>query len=190
MLHIKTFYCNPFRECTYILTAAEPSDKPQACLIIDPGMYGEKEENRVLDFLRDNHLTPAAILITHTHLDHICGLDVIENAYPNTPKYGYNYNHAEENTPITLARLTFRIIYTPGHKEDSICFYFEEDGILFSGDTLFQESVGRTDLEGGSLPILSASLAKLTQLPDETIVYPGHGYTTTISHEKQYNPYL
>lgn len=190
MLHIKTFYCNPFRECTYVLTAAEPSDNPQPCLIIDPGMYGDREETRVLSFLAEHHLTPAAILITHEHLDHVCGLDVITKAYPNTPRYGFNYEHEDEATPITHAGLTFRMLYTPGHKEDAVCFYFESDDILFSGDTLFQESIGRTDLPGGDYSTLQASLQRLSQLPDTTIVYPGHGYTTTISHEKRNNPYL
>ena len=190
MMHIKTFYCNPFRECTYILTVQEPTTTPQSCLIIDPGMYGEKEESRVLSFLRDHNLTPTAILITHTHLDHICALDVVLKQYPNTPKYGFNYNHEPENTPITLAGLTFRMLYTPGHKEDAVCFYFESENILFSGDTLFQESIGRTDLPGGDMPTLVNSLSRLKQLPEETMVYPGHGYTTTIAHEKQYNPYL
>lgn len=190
MLQIKTFYCNPFRECTYIVTAEEPSETPQACLIIDPGMLEAKEENRVLTFLREHNLTPSAILITHAHPDHICGLEAMLKAYPDTPKYSYNDLHEDESTPITLAGLTFRMLYTPGHKEDCVCFYFESEHILFSGDTLFQESIGRTDLPGGDFGILSASLAKLKQLPDETVVYPGHGYTTTIAHEKKYNPYL
>lgn len=185
MLSIKTFYCNPFRECTYVITS-----ESDLCLIVDPGMYGEKEENRVLDYLREKHLTPAAILITHTHLDHICALDVIEKAYPNTPKYGYNYRYEDEKSPITLAGMTFRMLFTPGHKEDCICYYFESDGILFSGDTLFQESIGRTDLPGGDYMTLQDSLRRLSLLPDTTVVYPGHGYTTTIAHEKAHNPYL
>lgn len=190
MLYIKTFYCNPFRECTYILTLAEPSDQPQPCLIIDPGMYGGKEESRILTFLGDHRLTPSAILITHEHLDHVCGLDVVLQSYPDTPKYGYNYNREAEDTPITLAGFTFRMLYTPGHKEDCVCFYFESENILFSGDTLFQESIGRTDLPGGDYSTLQASLRRLALLPDKTVVYPGHGYTTTIAHEKAHNPYL
>ena len=190
MLYIKTFYCNPFRECTYILTLAEPSDQPQPCLIIDPGMYGGKEESRLLTFLGDHRLTPAAILITHEHLDHVCGLDVVLQSYPGTPKYGYNYEHEDENTPVMIAGFTFHMLYTPGHKEDSVCFYFEQENILFSGDTLFQESIGRTDLPGGDFMTLQASLRRLTQLPETTVVYPGHGYTTTIAHEKAHNPYL
>ena len=190
MLYIKTFYCNPFRECTYILTLAEPSDQPQPCLIIDPGMYGGKEESRILTFLGDHRLTPSAILITHEHLDHVCGLDVVLQSYPDTPKYGYNYNREAEDTLITLAGFTFRMLYTPGHKEDCVCFYFESENILFSGDTLFQESIGRTDLPGGDYSTLQASLRRLALLPDKTVVYPGHGYTTTIAHEKAHNPYL
>lgn len=191
MIEIKTFYCNPLRECTYLLTAQPVSpENPQACLIIDPGMYGEKEEERVLSFIRENNLSLAGILITHTHLDHICALDVIEQAFPNTPKYGYNYNYEAEETPIEVGGLTFRMLNTPGHKEDCVCFYFESDGVLFSGDTLFQESIGRTDLPGGDMSTLQHSLERLKQLPEETTVYPGHGYPTTISHEKRYNPFL
>ncbi len=190
MLYIKTFYFNPLRECTYIITAEEPSAKAQSCLIVDAGMYEAKEEQRLLDYLKENHLTPVAILLTHTHLDHICGVDAILEAYPDTPKYGYNYNYEEEDTGISLAGLTFRMLFTPGHKEDCVCYYFESDRVLFSGDTLFLESVGRTDLEGGDMATLVQSLARLKMLPDETEVYPGHGYPTTMAHEKRYNPYF
>ena len=86
--------------------------------------------------------------------------------------------------------MTFRMLFTPGHKEDCVCYYFESDGILFSGDTLFQESIGRTDLPGGDYTTLQDSLRRLSLLPDTTVVYPGHGYTTTIAHEKAHNPYL
>ena len=79
---------------------------------------------------------------------------------------------------------------TPGHKEDSVCFYFESEGIIFTGDTLFQESIGRTDFPGGDMNVLLQSLARLQQLPRETVVYPGHGFSTTIDHEIRYNPYL
>ena len=115
---------------------------------------------------------------------------MIEKAYPNTPKYGYNYHYEDEKSPITLAGMTFRMLFTPGHKEDCVCYYFESDGILFSGDTLFQESIGRTDLPGGDYTTLQDSLRRLSLLPDTTVVYPGHGYTTTIAHEKAHNPYL
>lgn len=191
MLYIKTFYCNPYRECTYILTASEPTETPQPCLIIDPGMYGEKEEKRVLNFLEEHHLTPAAILITHKHPDHVCGLECLQAQFPDIPLYGFRYQMPDsEETSLTLASLTFRVLHTPGHKEDSVCYYFEADNVLFTGDTLFLEGVGRTDLPGGDYATLSQSLKRLKTLPENTNVYAGHGYPTSIAHEKQYNPYL
>ena len=188
MLHIKTFYCNPFRECTYIISAQEPSEIEQPCVIIDPGMYGDKEEKRVSDYLRDKHLTPVALLITHEHPDHICGREYIENLFPNIPVYGFNEIYKKE--PIQIAGLTFKMLHTPGHKEDSICYYLENEELIFTGDTLFQESIGRTDLPGGNMEELLQSLAQLKQLPENTQVFPGHGFPTSIAHEKQYNPYM
>lgn len=190
MLEIKTFYCNPFRECTYIVSAQPSSDKEQPCIIIDPGMYEEKEERRVLDYLTAHKLNPVAMLITHTHPDHICGRECIEEHFLNIPVYGFNYTCEPEDSFVEVADLRFRMLPTPGHKEDSVCFYFESEGIIFTGDTLFQESIGRTDFPGGDMNVLLQSLARLKQLPKETVVYPGHGFTTTIEHELRYNPYL
>ncbi len=179
MLQIKTFYCNPFRECTYIVSTDENA---QTCVIIDPGMYGEKEEKRVLEYLTEHHLVPEAVLITHEHPDHVCGLEFVQQHFPKAKVVDYK-------TPSdNAAGLTFKMLYTPGHKEDSVCYYFESEGIIFTGDTLFQESVGRTDLPGGDMNQLMQSLAQLMQLPEKTEVYPGHGYTTTIGYEKRNNP--
>lgn len=198
-MNIKTFYFNPYRECTYV------ADNGQGqCFVVDPGMYGEGEEQRMADYLRKNNLQPVAVLITHSHPDHICGLDFFRQHYPALPVFGTNYDHGLRKYPYdksgedafeedVFARNGLpspRVIHTPGHKEDSVCFYFEEDKILFTGDTLFQESVGRTDLEGGDTNLLLQSLHRLTELPDDTAVYPGHAYPTTIAHEKMYNPYL
>ncbi len=103
----------------------------------------------------------------------------MEDNYPGIPV-----------NPATVVGFPFSVIATPGHKEDSVCYYFESEKTVFTGDTLFQESIGRTDLPGGDMGELMKSLAKLSQLPDDTQVYPGHGYPTTILHEKEYNPYL
>ena len=99
--------------------------------------------------------------------------------------------YLKENEEITIADMTCRLIATPGHTVGSCCYYFEEAGILVAGDTLFQESVGRTDLATGSMSALTRSVKeKLFLLPDETKVYPGHGESTTIGHEKEYNPFV
>lgn len=180
---IKTFYCNPYRECTYVVTIKEGQ-----CFIVDPGMYGEKEEKRVQDYLDENKLTPIAILITHYHLDHICGLEYIKRTYPNAKIIDINVIGVPGGT--VNVNVNVHVIPTPGHKEDAVCFYFEEEGIIFTGDTLFMESVGRTDLPGGDTVALMQSLKKLEALPKATQVYPGHGYPTTIKHEIDYNPYM
>lgn len=172
---IKTFYFNPFRECTYLVQDDDNT------IVIDPGMLTEQERARFKDYIEAYHLTITHILITHTHEDHICGLEWLQSLSPSIPLLPYS------STPLPP---NWQLIPTPGHKEDAVCFYVPKEGVLFSGDTLFQESVGRTDLPGGDMHELMRSLQKLKQLPPETIIYPGHGYTTTLAHELEYNPYL
>lgn len=196
-MNIKTFYFNPYRECTYVVDNGQGQ-----CFVVDPGMYGDNEERRMADFLEKNSLRPVAVLVTHSHPDHVCGLDFLRQRYPALPVYGTDYEKGlrnldtEANAPAAgdvFAQNGFPspfVIATPGHKEDSVCYYFREEGILFTGDTLFQESVGRTDLPGGDTGLLLRSLHRLMELPDDTAVYPGHAYPTTIAHEKAYNPYL
>lgn len=168
MMQIKTFYFNPYRECTYVV------QYHGKVIVIDPGMYTDKEVERLMNYMKDNNLTPTVCLVTHSHPDHICGLEVLKNHYPGL-----------------LTQVDgCQVIHTPGHKEDSVCYYFPEEKTIFTGDTLFQESVGRTDLPGGDMNELIRSLKLIAQLPDDTQVYPGHGYATTIGHEKEYNPYL
>ena len=193
-MKIQTFYCNPYRECTYILSDFPLENNPlgNLCVIIDPGMYGEKEEALVQAYLDTEHLVPTAVLITHTHPDHICGLEYLQRHYPELLIYGLDSNVCHSLIPNThtllLAGQIVTIILTPGHKKDSVCFYWQQQGILFSGDTLFKESIGRTDLPTGDMRALVQSLKHLSELPDETVVYPGHGLSTTIAYEKQFNP--
>ena len=96
----------------------------------------------------------------------------------------------KDGEEVTIEDMTFKVVATPGHTKGSCCYYFEEAGMLISGDTLFEESVGRTDLPTGSMSTLTRSIKeKLADLPDDTTVYPGHGDSTTIGHEKAYNPF-
>lgn len=179
MVHIKTFYFNPYRECTYVLT-----DDAKHAIIIDAGMYEEREQQRFAEYIKQNQLTPIALLITHAHPDHVCGQAFIEQTY--------NLDAIIQPTEgqLDIPHFNIHVIASPGHKEDAVCYHLPDDNILFTGDTLFQESIGRTDLPGGDMHTLICSLKKLVLLAENTQVYPGHGYPTTIAHEKLYNPYL
>jgi glyoxylase-like metal-dependent hydrolase (beta-lactamase superfamily II) len=178
-MNIETFYFNPYRECTYVLV----NDHKQA-VIIDAGMYEQREQQRFAQYIHSNQLMPIALLITHAHPDHVCGQAFIENTYKLTATI------QPSEGPLQIEGFDIQAISTPGHKEDCVCYYLPNEKMIFTGDTLFQESIGRTDLPGGDMGMLIRSLKKLTVLPEDTRVYPGHGYPTTIEHEKQYNPYL
>ncbi|MBQ9766374.1 MAG: MBL fold metallo-hydrolase [Lachnospiraceae bacterium] len=181
------------------------------CVIIDaPG-----EEDRIIEELTKLSLTPVAILLTHSHFDHIGAIKGLREFYHmpvycheteaellETPAlnltalvgigYGLKANNTLKDEEIVeLAGIRIKTMHTPGHTSGCACYYLEEEGILFSGDTLFAESVGRTDFPTGSSNELVDSIVnKLFTLPDETTVYPGHNESTTIAHEKQYNRYV
>ncbi len=180
---IKPFYFNPYRECTYLVW--DEQSQNHKALLIDAGMYGAAEEKRMQDFLSANSLSLVALLITHTHPDHICGVEFVQRTYGIAPII-----FPPEGKLLLPDFEGIEVIHTPGHKEDAVCYYWQSQGCVFTGDTLFRDSIGRTDLEGGDMPTLIRSLQRLTILPDDTIVYPGHGYSTTIGREKQFNPYL
>lgn len=169
------------------------------CLIIDPGY----EAGRILAFLQEKHLEPEAILLTHGHFDHVGAvkdlaaetdcevyISAADLSLPPMITNGplYYTNTYPESGSLTIAGLSFRVIPTPGHTPGSVCLMVED--ALFSGDTLFAGSCGRTDLPGGSWGSISASLKKLAALPGDYRVFPGHGAATTLEYERRCNPYL
>lgn len=172
--------------------------------IVDPGHEGE----RIIALLAQNSLEPMGILLTHAHFDHITGTAALQKEFPSLPVYvgtpdavmfGHPFNqmpgeYPSIGTPANIHdanELTIcDVIKTPGHTPGGVCYYFPEDKLLLSGDTLFAGSVGRTDFPGGSMAELLNSLRKLMELPDDTLVIPGHGDFTTIGAERRSNPYI
>ena len=211
MLKIKSFVFSPIQENTYIIYNGF-----NECIIIDPGCYSDAEKDETVAFIKKMGLQPKMLLNTHCHLDHIFGNKFIAETYglelyihPKekgmldlAPASGLMYNLPFDNykgtihylTPgddIILGADTLRIILTPGHSPGSLSFYSEKDAFVISGDVLFNRSIGRTDLPGGNYDTLIQSIKeKLLVLPAETIVYSGHGDTTTIGEETSFNPFL
>lgn len=209
MLNIKRFVFYYFQENTYVI-----NDDTKECIIIDPGCERPAEREELLSYIKDNELIPKAILLTHAHLDHIYGVAQMMKAY-NIPalvnpaerfsqdandlflQAGISIPEAFEWTEITDGQ-TFsfgnscaRAIFTPGHSAGGTCWWFEADGCIFTGDTLFKGCVGRTDLFGSSLEALQHSLRDtLMALDGEIDVFPGHGPATCIGYERQTNPFI
>ena len=181
------------------------------CIFFDPADKGAK----IFENLSENDLVVDLILLTHGHFDHIGGAEELrkltgakigcytkeqamcKDMYLNLSNdYGLRFSVTpdilyEDNAEIEAAGLKCKLIATPGHTSGGCCYYFEEDNILIAGDTLFEESVGRTDFPTSSTSELIRSVKeRLFILPEETIVYPGHGGVTTIGHEKLYNPFI
>jgi glyoxylase-like metal-dependent hydrolase (beta-lactamase superfamily II) len=183
------------------------------CLLIDTGL----EPSPLFDYLEENNLNPIALALTHGHADHIAGIDRLKKDYPKIKVYIHRldaimlteHRHnlsalagetfetepadvlIEDGDTIEQAGISLKVFHTPGHTTGGICLYSKDDNILFSGDSLFADSIGRTDFPGGNMTkLITAIKEKLLILPDRTTVYPGHGPATTIAQEKKYNPYL
>lgn len=211
MLYIKSFTFNPYQENTYLLY----NDNGH-CAIIDPGMYGQSEEDLLRSFIDENNLKPELLLNTHCHVDHVLGNKFIHETYGliakfhegeipvlievqnYAPQMGFRYDPAPigeefltENDSIQIGEDILTIIYAPGHSPAHLCFYSETQGFLIGGDVLFKNSIGRTDLPGGNHQQLLDNIKhKLYTLPDDTIVFTGHGPATTIGEEKRTNPFV
>lgn len=211
MLQIKSFVFSPIQENTYVLY-----NESKECIIIDPGCYFDEEKTALQNFIEESGLTPKMLLNTHCHLDHVFGNKFVAETFGLTlqlheiekqvlafaPTSGLMYNMPFDNytgdfillkggDTILLGSDELKVIEAPGHSPGHICFYCAKQNFLIGGDVLFQRSIGRTDLPGGNQQqLLNSIRQQLFVLPDETVVYSGHGDTTTIGEEKMYNLYL
>jgi len=189
------------------------SDAANDCLVIDPGLDAEP----LIDLLKEENLNAVAVALTHGHIDHIAGVAALREQFPGmrvcihrldaemlTEPYtnlsvmsGIAFStepedvSLEEQDVIEQAGVKLTVLHTPGHTPGGICLYSRDEGVAFVGDTLFADSIGRTDFPGGSMSqLLNSVRQKLFTLPDETKVYPGHGPATTIAREKAHNPFF
>lgn len=213
MFHIKKLVCNPLEENCYVV-----SDETKECVIIDCGAYYPEEFDALEAYLRDQQLKPVHLLATHGHLDHNFGNVRLFHAYglkveicdedqqlveqlPEQAKNLFGMTISEERPQvgrllkdgdeITFGSHTLCVLHTPGHSHGSCLYYCAEEKTVFTGDTLFRMSIGRTDFAEGSWAEMEQSLKNVVaKLPKETTVLAGHGPQSTIADELQYNPYL
>lgn len=156
--------------------------KDNKAIIIDPG----SDENKIVEYLKAEKLIPKAIFLTHGHFDHIGCAQSISDIY-SIPIYSSS-NLFEQK--YNIEGFYFQVIYTFGHTNDSITYYFPNDDLMFVGDFIFKESIGRVDLPTGNYQDMINSINKIKTYDDEIVLYPGHGEDTTIKYEKEYNPYF
>ncbi len=211
-MEVKVFEFNPFAENTVLVF-----DATKEAVLFDPGCWDDREKAILVDFVEKNGLKITRLINTHCHLDHVFGnrwaaerwnltleahrlevrvLASFENVcqmygIPVTssqPEIGAFINDGDL---VSFGETTLRAILTPGHSPGSLCFFEEKGAVLIGGDVLFHESIGRTDLPGGNHAALLESIrGRIFTLPGETLIYPGHGPTTTVRHEMEYNPFL
>jgi hydroxyacylglutathione hydrolase len=210
MLSIQSFVFNPFSENTYVVF-----DETHEAVIIDPGCYERSEQAELDSFISTNNLHVKFLLNTHCHIDHVLGNNHVKEKYKvpfiihsieekvlrAVKSYAPNYGFAqyvevlpdrfiEEGETFSFGNTQWQILFLPGHAPGHIGFYDESAKVIFSGDVLFDGSIGRTDLPGGNFETLIESIhQKLFTLPNEVVVYSGHGHTTTIGKEKVSNPF-
>jgi len=188
-------------------------DSAKDCLIIDPGLEAEE----LIEFLDKEKLNPVAVVLTHGHIDHIAGVVTLRDRFAQIKVYIHNLDaemltnpninlsamsgmaivteaedvSLKERDVIDLAGVKLLVLHTPGHTPGGISLYSKQTGVVFVGDTLFADSIGRTDFPGGSMSqLLNSVREKLFTLPEQTEVYPGHGPATTIAAEKAHNPFF
>jgi glyoxylase-like metal-dependent hydrolase (beta-lactamase superfamily II) len=212
MLNIQKFVCNMIQENCYVV-----SDETKECIIVDCGAYYPEERKAIVQYIRDNQLTPKHLICTHGHIDHNFGNNTIYNEFGLKPEVHSGDSSlmehlAEQSMSLAGIKLDyqmpsvgkylsgddvikfgsheFTVLETPGHSKGGVFYYCSKEDTAFSGDTLFHLSIGRTDFEGGSMFQIIQSLRMISQLPDKTIILPGHGEQTTIGTELAGNPYM
>jgi len=208
-LKIKSFEFNAFQENTFIV-----SDPENNAVIIDPGCYSRDEEQQLLTYINEAQLKVVALLNTHAHIDHIVGNSFIKeyfkvdyylhkddiNTLNAVEQYASLYGFEgyrlspqpdillEDESELVFGGIRMKVLHTPGHCPGHVVFYFQSEGIVINGDVLFNGSFGRTDLPGGNLEILKTSIFEtMFSMPDNTLVYCGHGPSTTIGKERLSN---
>lgn len=213
MINATMMTVNPFGENMYILWDEESRD----AVIVDPGMMRNAEREMVTKFIEGQQLNVKHVLLTHMHLDHVTGArwlanetgaDVCANSQDaqlglELPKQVAQFGMEFEVEPLTIDRdlvegdtiqlgdELIQVLHVPGHSPGGLAFYLPQSGLLIAGDTIFNGSVGRTDLFGGDMAqLLNSIREKILPLPDETVIASGHGPTTTIADEKRFNPFL
>ena len=209
-MKLKTYTVGPFSENTYLLSTENES------ILFDPGFFDPVEYRTFKEELDDSGSELIAVILTHAHVDHLLGLDKVlkdfdipvylnhsdlylwEN-FPNqaqmfgfrTAGFDFIPEPLPEQKDFQLGEFQFDVLYTPGHAPDHVSIYFKDEGLLISGDALFRQSIGRTDLYKGDFDTLAKSIReKLYTLPDDTVVWPGHGPSTTIEFEKEQNGFV
>ena len=212
MVQVKSFTFNFFNENTFVLW----DDETKESAIIDPGVYSSDEQITLTDFITNQHLNVKFLINTHCHIDHILGCKfvkekfnpvyyapekdilLLENSVMQAQMFDINFEEPpspdkliNDETELFLVDSKIVFLFTPGHTPGEYCLYLEKEKICITGDVLFKEGIGRTDLWGGDYDALINSIEnKLFSLPDDVKIYPGHGDESTIGYEKQYNPFL
>jgi len=212
MIKIETFVFNMFAENTFVVWDEETKE----AAVIDPGTSGLSEEELLDDFISKNDLKIKYLINTHCHIDHILGcnfvkekynpkfiipekdIPLLQNAHLQASAFGVEFKEPPkpdkfitEEDELQLGKTKIKFLFTPGHTPGEYCIYFEEEKICITGDVLFREGIGRTDLWGGDYDRLIRSIeTKLFTLPGDVTIYPGHGEPSTIEHEIKNNPFL
>lgn len=211
MITVNALTFNAIQTNTYLL-----SDETGECAIVDPACQTKAEQQLLSDFIAKQSLKPVALWFTHLHFDHIYGARYVIDNYNLTPMasasdlYLLDVNKRlmemwgidapeqfaitsfiDEESSLSFGNSRFRALLIPGHSAGSLAFVSSDESVCISGDALFRMSIGRTDIGGSTEEDLIASIrTKIFALPDNTVIYPGHGPSTTVGYERHYNPYF